>query len=334
MSAVQKQHDIVTTPAKVIKQLRKIANWKAPGPNGLQGFWLKSFTSCIERIALQLQDCLTTTQIPEWFTIGATTLILKDKEKGNIASNCTPITCLPLMWKLCTGIMVDERYNHLEEKRLLPEEQKGCRRKSRGTKDQLLIDKMVIRNCKRRQNGLGMAWVDYKKALDVIPHSWIMRCLQTFGAATNMTALLEKRMAQWRTELMAGEHALGIVNIRRGIFQGDSLSPLLFVVSLIPFSLVLRKMKVGYDVGNRKGLINHLLMPLNQWVTLTSVKYHDNLVTLMLLNHWLALTSVKYHDNLVTLMLLNQWLTPTSVKYHDNLVTFMLLNQWLALTSV
>ena len=35
--------------------------------------------------------------------------------------------------------------------------QKGCRRKSRGTKDQLLIDKMVMRSCKRRLCGLGMA---------------------------------------------------------------------------------------------------------------------------------------------------------------------------------
>ena len=47
---------------------------------------------------------------------------------------------------------------------LLPDEQKGCRRGGRGTKDQLLIDKMIMKNCKRRQIGLGMAWVDYKKA--------------------------------------------------------------------------------------------------------------------------------------------------------------------------
>ena len=66
-------------------------------------------------------------------------------------------------------------------------------------------------------------------------------------------------MAQWRMELMAGGQTLGIVNIRRGIFQGDSLSPLLFVVSLIPLSMVLRQIKIGYDLGNRKGLINHLL---------------------------------------------------------------------------
>ena len=32
-------------------------------------------------------------------------------------------------------------------------------------------------------------------------------------------------------------------------------------MSLIPYnmSMVLRQMKVGYDLGNRKGLINHLI---------------------------------------------------------------------------
>ena len=50
-------------------------------------------------------------------------------------------------------------------------------------------------------------------------------------------------MAQWRTELMTGRQTLGIVNIRRGIFQGGSLSSLLFVVSLIPLSMVIEANK-------------------------------------------------------------------------------------------
>lgn len=41
-------------------------------------------------------------------------------------------------------------YEHLEREKLFPEEQKGCRRKSRGTKYQLIIDNMVIKDCKGR----------------------------------------------------------------------------------------------------------------------------------------------------------------------------------------
>ena len=73
----------------------------------------------------------------------------------------------------------------------LPDEQKGGRRKSRGTKDQLLIDKMIIRNCKRRLTGLGKAWVDYNKAYDMVPHSWIRKCMLMFGVAGNATRVLD-----------------------------------------------------------------------------------------------------------------------------------------------
>ena len=60
---------------------------------------------------------------------------------------------------------------------LLPAEQKGWRRNSRGSKDQLLIDKMVLNDCKKRRTDLGMAWIDCKKAYDMIPHSWILESL-------------------------------------------------------------------------------------------------------------------------------------------------------------
>ena len=50
------------------------------------------------------------------------------------------------MWKLFTAVISDAIYDHLERSQLLPEEQKGCRKNSRGTKDQLLIDKAVLKN--------------------------------------------------------------------------------------------------------------------------------------------------------------------------------------------
>ena len=75
------------------------------------------------------------------------------------------------MWKLLTGIISERLYNYLEETNTIPHQQKGCRRRCTGTKDQLLIDKMVMMNSKRRQTNLSMGWIDYKKVSNMIPHS-------------------------------------------------------------------------------------------------------------------------------------------------------------------
>ena len=55
------------------------------------------------------------------------------------------------------------------------------------------------------------------------------------------------------------EHPWVIVNVRRGIFQDDCLSPLLFVLAFIPLSMLLRMVKAGYDLASRKGLLNNIL---------------------------------------------------------------------------
>ena len=43
-------------------------------------------------------------------------------------------------------------------------EQKGCKKRSRGTKYQLIIDKTVLKDCRNRETNLTMAWIDYKNA--------------------------------------------------------------------------------------------------------------------------------------------------------------------------
>ena len=68
-----------------------------------------------------------------------------------------------------TGMLAEKMYSHLERGNVLPSEQKGCRKGSRGIKDQLFINKTVLRNCKRRHTNLPAAWIDYKKAYDKIP---------------------------------------------------------------------------------------------------------------------------------------------------------------------
>ena len=222
---VKKQEQIDVTTGSLKKILGRMPNWKSPGPDLVQGFWLKNFSSLQERVRLQLKECVDSGFVPSWLTRGRTSLLQKDKSKGNIASNYRPITCLPLMWKLLTGVIADQIYAHLDQEKLLPEEQKGCRKGSRGTNDLLYIDRAVIKEVKSRNKNFAMAWITYKKAYDMVPHSWIIKCLDLFGVAENIKSLLGNSMEKWKVMLCSENSELGEVEIKRGIFQGDSLSP-------------------------------------------------------------------------------------------------------------
>ena len=80
-------------------------NWKSPGPDLVQGFWLRNFSSLHETVRLELNKCLESGFLPSWLTRGRTSLLEKHKSKGNVASNYRPITCLPLVRKLLKGVI-------------------------------------------------------------------------------------------------------------------------------------------------------------------------------------------------------------------------------------
>ena len=101
--------------------------------------------------------------------------------------------------------------------------------------------------------------MDYKKAYDLLPHSWILEVVWMMGVADNVCHLLRQSMSHWKTTLTAGEKNLGTVQIKRGIFQGDSLSPLQFVMVMSPLSILLNDEAKGYSLGNSGKLVNHLL---------------------------------------------------------------------------
>ena len=110
---------------------------------------------------------------------------------------------------------------------------------------------------------LSVAWIDYRKALDSVPHNWLLECLCLFMFSPVLVHCFERLLPLWRTTLFlhlpfVAPWQLATVSIRRGIFQGDTLSPLLFCLSLNPLSYLLDTMK-GYKVSSTIDL-THLMI--------------------------------------------------------------------------
>ena len=107
-----------------------------------------------------------------------------------------------------------------------------------------------------------MVWIDYKKAFNMVPHSWVIECLEIYGAEENTIRFIKNTMPNWKTILTSSGTRLTEVNIRRGIFQEDSLSPLLFIIAMIPVTRVLETMEVRYQLKKGDSRINHMMFKL------------------------------------------------------------------------
>jgi hypothetical protein len=107
-----------------------------------------------------------------------------------------------------------------------------------------------------------MAWIDYQKAFDRVPHSWIIKSLELIGINNKVITFTKKAMTYWRTHMcLHAENELietEDIEIQCGIFQGDSLSPLLFCICLIPLTEQLNRLNTGYEEHITKTKISHL----------------------------------------------------------------------------
>ena len=137
----------------------------------------------------------------------------------------------------------------------------GGKKDCYGYKDQLRINNAILENCQKRKKNLSTAWIDYKKAFDSVLHSWILKCLHMYKIHPVLITIIEESLRQWKTNMTLvhkeGVQETGPIRIKRGISQGDSLSPLLSTMSLNPLCWELQKTGDGYQLDEQTK-INHM----------------------------------------------------------------------------
>ena len=110
----------------------------------MANFWLKQVISLHHQFTNAYNNILKNPkQSPECLTEGVTFLIPNFEDTRN-SKNYRLITCLPAMYKALTSIITERAYIFVESNNLLPKVQRGCRRRSYGCKDQLLINKAIL----------------------------------------------------------------------------------------------------------------------------------------------------------------------------------------------
>ena len=133
---------------------------------------------------------------------------------------------------------------------------------ARGTGYLLYINQHIFKDRKKRQKNLAMMWIDFKKAFDMIPQSWKIDWLKMYKIF-EVIKFIEKTMKNKTMELVAGGKSLTLVKFQRGVFQGDVLSPFLFLIAMMPLNYKLWKCIDECNLTKSKEKINRLMYQLD-----------------------------------------------------------------------
>ena len=115
------------------------------------------------------------------------------------------------------------------------------------------IDTYITEEVASNRRNLISIWLDYKKAFDSILHSFIIESLKLAKANPVIIAATEeltKTGLRLRLNTQNEMIETEFIKYLRGIFQGNSLSLLLLVLSVNPLFFLLNTQTEGYPIGN------------------------------------------------------------------------------------
>lgn len=245
------------------KVLNKVKPFKATGPDCIYGFFVKKIPGVAAALKMRVEHWINSGGPPAWLIAGRTTLVPKTKSSAPHASDFRPITCLNTFYKLYTSTVAFMIGDHLLKEPLIPLEQRACRSGLNGTMDCLIVDQLVTNWAKLKRKRLSVAWFDYRKAYDSVNHAHLIKVLGAMGLPITLKESVTCLLAKWVTTFQVNDGANSVqtrsITLKRGIFQGDSLSVLLFVISIIPVSWCLNHECSKLTMPELPKFTNHLL---------------------------------------------------------------------------
>ncbi|KAF9762621.1 putative RNA-directed DNA polymerase from transposon X-element [Nosema granulosis] len=121
----------------------------------------------------------------------------------------------------------------VEHRGLPAENQLGTVRRVQGAKEQALLNVAINKEYK---NSLETMWIDVKKAYDSVDHEYLIKCVERLNLPQWIGCFLKNTIERWKIEVRSGSEIILEKRIRRGIIQGDRLSPLLLSYAWIYLS--------------------------------------------------------------------------------------------------
>ena len=225
--------------------LSRLPNGKRPG-DGVYNEWLKNIPEDLKAYIFEWLRSLYEdgAQLPAWF-VRSSTILLYKKGDPTLVKNYRPIALSGSIYKLYTRCITMMLQDFAEKNGLLNRTQEGFR-PAMGTSRLLSYFLNTLEDAHITNKNLYILYVDFTSAFNTIGHRQLKFILEWMGYPEPIRRALE-RIYEHPTTVVKTEHGdTEEIALGRGTIQGDTLSPLVFLIFLDPLLQWIEKDSEGY----------------------------------------------------------------------------------------
>ena len=171
----------------------------------------------------------TTGHVPSEWKKACTVLVYIKKGSIDDPANFRPITleCVPL--KIFTSCLRDALFSFLKQNKFIEHEiQKGFTPNISGVLEHTSLMAHIINKARIKQRSVVVTLLDLKNAFGEVHHNLIIKAMDYHHIPAHFQDLVSNLYTDFLTSIITNNLRSPAIPVKRGVLQGDCLSPLIF----------------------------------------------------------------------------------------------------------
>ena len=240
-------------PSDIRKIVMKKSSKSAPGPDGIMYGMIKKLPCTHHFMATLFSKVLMSASPPSSWTTSKIALIHK-KGDTDIPSNSRMIALASTIGKLYHQILAERFESFVINNNLIDTKfQKAFLQGISGCTDHNVIVHEILSHAKANSKTVHMTWFDLEDAFGSVQHELIYHTLERLDFPPCVQLYIKNLYSSLSGRVSTKSWTSDEFTFKKGIFQGDPLSPLIFILCFDPIVQdLISNSDFGYDLNGTK----------------------------------------------------------------------------------